>query len=145
MELTLEPNAQVYNIFIFTTIENESTDIAVIVMKKRDIMAEFAYATINLIRHKEFALFGYCLNLLHSLSFVAEIADAIGKQYGRILWKTKIKFYIDQIKMEFARIYLLVRQGCWQIEALKREIKDVERLEEKQTDEIRILKWVYDQ
>lgn len=144
MELTLEPNAQVYNIFISTIIENESTNIAVIVMKKRDMTAEFAYTTINLIRHKEFALFGYCLNLLHPFSFVAEIADEIGKQYGRILWKTKIKFHVDQIKIEFARIYLLVRQGCWQIKALEGEIKDVERLEEKQIDEIRILKWVYD-
>lgn len=82
MELTLEPNAQVYNIFISTTIENESTNIAVIVMKKRDMTAEFAYATINLIRYKEFAPFGYCLNLLHPLSFVAEIVDTIGKQYS---------------------------------------------------------------
>lgn len=114
-----------------------------IVVKKRNLKAEFTYTTTKIIWYKKFAPHLYYTHILHFFNLVLTIINIIRMQYGRILLKVKIKFHVNQIKIELVHVHIFVSQDSCQIRALKEIIKDVKSLEKKWGYEIHILKRIY--
>lgn len=96
------------------------------------MIVKFVCTTIKLIKYEEFASYIYYLDLLYLLFIISKIADTMRIKYSCIPLGTKIKFFINQMMVELAYIYLLRRWDYCYIKVWEIEIIDVEKLEKKQ-------------
>lgn len=120
-------------------VNNEAAYIAAGAGEEKELTAAFARGTTELLRREEFAPRGFRLDTLRPPPILPVTAVAIGLRYGRIPLKAKTKFHADQIKVEVARIRVLVQQGFQRIKAMESEITYVESLEAEREDQVRIL------
>lgn len=56
----------------------------------------------------KFPLHGFKLDRMHAPALDPDVADVVGLKYGRLSMHAKIKFHVDQIKVELKRLWLLV-------------------------------------
>ncbi len=144
-ESTPSPTTRVCNNFVATYINNKANYVVASVAEEKELMADLARETTELLQHQEFAPRRFRLDTIRAPPFLAETADAIGMQYSRLNLWAKTKLHVDQIKYEIKRLDVLVQQGCNRIKALESEIKYIETLEKAQQDQVRIVKSIRDQ
>lgn len=94
---------------------------------------------VNSLHNAKFPPQGFKLNCLRAPVLQPDISDAVGLRYGRLSFRAKILFHIDQIKVELGRLRLLRSQVCGRIKDIEKNIKYVKSLEVKQAAESRIL------
>lgn len=128
-ENTPSPDARACGEFIATAVNNEASYTAAAVAEEKDLTANFARETTELLRHKNFAPRKFRLNTLRAPPLLTETADAIGLRYGRLHLRAKTKFHVNQMQVELSRLRILVQQGCRRIKAMESEIKYIESLE----------------
>lgn len=139
---TSKPNTGACNKFIATAVKKESAYVAAVQKNKWQRSHEMAQQTVTLIRMAKFPLTGFCLDMLYPLLLKPKVANEIGIPYGRLPIKAKIKFYVDQMKVEIKPLDIFILQKCNQVSNLEGEIKYVEILEAQCAKQIRILKSV---
>lgn len=84
----------------------------------------------------------YRLDTLRAPPLKPDVANAIGVRYGRLPLKAKTKLHMDQMQVEIRRLNLLVAQGLGRVSDLESEIKNIETLQARRAEQIRILKSV---
>lgn len=142
---TPELNARSCAEFTAKAVNNEAVYLAVAVSKEKELTAELAWETTKLLRGEEFAPRGFCLDTFRPPPLFSVTADAIGFRYGRLTLKAKTKFHVDQMKVEVARLRILVQQGCRRIKAIKSEMSYMESLEAERKDQVQILCEIHQQ
>ncbi len=144
-ESTPSPTTRACNDFVATCINNEGNHVVASAAEEKELTADLARETTELLQHQEFALRRFRLDTLRAPPLLAETADAIGMRYGCLNLQAKTKLHVDQIKCEIKRLDVLVQQGCKRIKALEAEMKYIETLEKAREDQVRIVKSICDQ
>ncbi len=122
-ESTLSPDACACDLFVATAVNNKASYAMVAVAEEKELTANFARETTELLRHKNFAPQKFRLDTLWVPPLLPETANAIGLWYGCLQLRAKPKFHVDQMQVELSRLRILVQQGCRQIKTMKSEIK----------------------
>ncbi len=133
------------NNFVATCINNEANYVTASAVEEKELTADLAQETMELLQHQEFTPRRFRLDTLRVPPLLAETADAIGMRYGRLNLRAKTKLHMDQMKCEIKRLDVLVQQGCNRIKALKSEMKYIETLEKAREDQVCIVKGIRDQ
>lgn len=124
---------------------NKASYTAAAVTEEKELIANFAWETTELLCYKNFASKKFRLDTPQALPLLPETANAIELWYGRLNIRAKIKFHVDQIQVKRSRLRILVQQSCCQIKAMESKIKYIESLKTQQEDQVCILKGVHDQ
>ena len=144
-ESTPSPTTRACNNFVMTCTNNKANYVAASAVEEKELTADLAWKTTELLQHQEFALRRFRLDTLRPPPLLAETADAIGMRYGCLNLWAKTKLHLDQMKCKINRLAILVQQGCNRIKALESEMKYIETLEKAQEDQVRIVKGICDQ
>ena len=128
-DTTPTPTTRACNKFVSTAQNNEANYSAATLAEEKQLTADFARETTELICHGEFAPCQFRLNTLQAPPLLAETADAIGRRYGWLHFRAKTKLHIDQLRCEQSRLDIVVQQGCRRIKDLESDIKYIETLE----------------
>ncbi len=144
-ESTSSPTTRACNDFIVTYINNEANYVVALAAEEKELTADLARETTELLQHQVFALRRFRLDTLRAPPLLAKTADAIGMRYGCLNLRAKTKLHVDQMKCEIKRLDVLVQQGCNRIKALESEMKYIETLEKAREDQVRIVKGICDQ
>ena len=94
-DTTPTPTTRACNEFISTTENNEANYSAAALAEEKQLTADFAWETTELICHGEFAPRQFRFDTLRAPSLLAETANAIGRKYGRLHFRAKTKLHID--------------------------------------------------
>lgn len=105
-------------------------------------MRQRAREMVDLLQNAEFPPQGFKLDRLRAPVLQPDIADAVGLRYGKLSFRAKTLFHIDQMKVELGRLRLLKSQVCGRIEDIEKNIKYVESLEVKRAAKSHILRAV---
>lgn len=141
---TPPPNARDYAAFVEVASKNEEMYEQATEEEESIILNQEAQEMVELLRGEEFAPRGFRMNRLRAPALTPEVADAIGLRYGRLPFRAKTKFHVDQMKVELKRLKLFVSQVRRRINEMEQEIRYVESLEVARADEARTLKAVRD-
>ncbi len=78
-------------------------------MEEKELTANFARETTELLRHENFAPRKFRLDTLRAPPLLPETTNAIGLRYGRLHLRAKTKFHVDQMQIELSRLRILVQ------------------------------------
>ncbi len=94
-ESTPSPDARACGEFVATAVNDEASYAAAAAAEKKELTANFARKTTELLRHENFAPRKFRLDTLWAPPLLPETADAIGLRYGRLHLRAKTKFHVD--------------------------------------------------
>lgn len=91
--------------------------------EEKGILKAWAKKMVELLWGTKFPLQGFKLDYKRTLLIVAEVVDTISLKYGRLSIWAKIKFHVEQLKVEITHLKMLTSQSCYYITEIELKLK----------------------